>query len=139
VVGVTADTNIYISALNFGGLPDKLLDLARAGEIELSISDDIMDEIAHVLGNKFGWTEEAVELAKDRIGDFTKLVEPAQDIGVIKTDPADNRILECAAAAKSDFIITGDNHLLSLGKYGSIRIVKVSDFLDIEPQPRRKR
>jgi predicted nucleic acid-binding protein len=92
VVGVTADTNIYISALNFGGLPDKLLDLARAGEIRLSISADIMDEIAHVLRNKFRWTEEAVELAKDRIGDFARLVEPSQDIGVLKTDPTDNRI-----------------------------------------------
>jgi uncharacterized protein len=103
------------------------------------MSDNIMDDVAHVLRNKFRWTGEAVELAKDRIGDFTKLVEPSQDIGVIKTDPADNRILECAAAANSDFIITGDNHLLSLGKYGSIRIMKVSDFLDIEPQPVGKR
>lgn len=139
MVGVTADTNIYISALNFGGLPDKLLDLARAGEIKLFISDDIMNEIALVLRDKFRWREEAVALAKDRIRDFTKLVEPAQDIGVIKTDPTDNRILECAAATKSDFIITGDNHLLTLGQYGSIRIMKVSDFLDIEPQPGRRR
>jgi hypothetical protein len=35
VIGVTADTNIYISALNFDGAPDKVLDLARAGDINL--------------------------------------------------------------------------------------------------------
>lgn len=28
---VTADTNIYISALNFGGQPLRFLDLARTG------------------------------------------------------------------------------------------------------------
>ena len=30
---VTADSNIYISAMNFGGAPDKLLDMARNGDI----------------------------------------------------------------------------------------------------------
>ena len=34
----TADTNIYISALHFGGLPLRFLDLARAGAIRLDIS-----------------------------------------------------------------------------------------------------
>jgi uncharacterized protein len=56
VVRVTADTNIYISALNFGGPPDKLIELARAGEIHLSISDDIMNEVTRVLRDKFRWT-----------------------------------------------------------------------------------
>jgi predicted nucleic acid-binding protein len=45
VVGVTADSNIYLSALNFGGPPDKLLDMARTGDIELHISDDILGEV----------------------------------------------------------------------------------------------
>jgi hypothetical protein len=71
VVGVTADSNIYISALNFGGPSDKLLDMARAGEIELHISDDILGEVLRVLREKFRWTDEALMLTKDRIGDFT--------------------------------------------------------------------
>jgi predicted nucleic acid-binding protein len=48
-VSVTADSNIYISALNFRGNPDKLLDLARAGQIELHITDDILGEVLRVL------------------------------------------------------------------------------------------
>jgi hypothetical protein len=43
VLRVTADSNIYISALHFGGPPDDFLNLARAGKIHLSISDEIMD------------------------------------------------------------------------------------------------
>ena len=36
-----ADTNVYISALNFGGKPLQVIELARAGEIELAISNAI--------------------------------------------------------------------------------------------------
>ena len=50
----TADSNIYISALHFGGPPDRLLDLARTGVIELTISDDILAEVTRVLRDKFG-------------------------------------------------------------------------------------
>ena len=84
---VTADTNIYISALNFGGLPDKLLDLARTGEIQLAVSDDILDETARVLREKFRWPDDAISLARERIGDFTDLVVPGQRVDVVHRGP----------------------------------------------------
>jgi putative PIN family toxin of toxin-antitoxin system len=129
VVGVTADTNIYISALNFGGPPDKLLDMARAGDIELHISDDILGEVMRVLRDKFRWTDEALALAKDRIGDFTKTIQPGQAVQIVTADPTDNRIVECALAGKSDYIVSGDKHLLNLGRVGEIKIVKPAEFL----------
>ncbi len=52
-------------------------------------------------------------------------------LDVIKEDPDDNRILECAAAANSDYIVTEDNDLLRLGGYKGIAIVSVADFLNI--------
>ena len=48
---------------------------------------------------------------------------------MVKADPTDNRILECAAAARSDYIISGDNHLLDLSQFGRAKIMKVADFL----------
>ena len=37
-------------------------------------------------------------------------------LDVIREDPADNRILECAVAAGSDYIVTGDKVLAAAGK-----------------------
>ncbi|MGA7929706.1 MAG: putative toxin-antitoxin system toxin component, PIN family [Candidatus Sulfotelmatobacter sp.] len=108
---VTADSNIYISAMNFGGAPDKLLDMARNGDIVLAISDPIVEEVTHVLRDKFGWTDEAIKLAQARIADFTEKVHPRRAIDVVKEDPSDNRILDCAEAGGSEFIVTGDAHL----------------------------
>ena len=48
---------------------------------------------------------------------------------MIKEDPPDNRILECAFEAGSEYIVTWDKDLLRLGSYGSIRIIRPADFL----------
>ena len=52
-------------------------------------------------------------------------------LGVIKEDPADDRILECAVASQSDYLVGGDKRLLNLGKVGPIPIIKVADFLEL--------
>jgi predicted nucleic acid-binding protein len=53
-----------------------------------------------------------------------------ETLDVIKADPSDNRILECAVAAKSEFIVSGDGrHLLPLRSYKGISILKVSEFV----------
>jgi predicted nucleic acid-binding protein len=53
VLKVTADSNIYTSALQFGGQPQRLIELARAGAIELAISPPIVAEVQRVLRDKF--------------------------------------------------------------------------------------
>jgi uncharacterized protein len=54
------------------------------------------------------------------------------EVDVLKEDPADNRVLECAVSAGADYIVTGDQDLLRLGRYDAIRILTVADFLEIE-------
>jgi uncharacterized protein len=80
VIRVTADSNIYISALHFGGPPDKFLDLARTGVIHLTISDDIQAEVTRVLRDKFGWSQEALSMAQARIADFTVRVSRRRNL-----------------------------------------------------------
>ena len=50
---VTADSNILISALRYGGKPLTLLELALDGRFELFISDEILEETLGVLRDKF--------------------------------------------------------------------------------------
>ena len=72
---VTADSNIYISALNFGGKPQRVLELARTGRIELAISNAILTEISRILHHKFYWESEDVGDAVERILRFAEYVE----------------------------------------------------------------
>jgi putative PIN family toxin of toxin-antitoxin system len=129
VLRVTADTNILISGLNFRGKPFEVLELARTGKINLTVSEAILREMEDVLGRKFGWSDEEIADARKRIDEIARTVTPGVRIDVIKEDPPDNRILECASAAGADFIVSGDKDLLRLGRYDSIRILNPSDLL----------
>jgi predicted nucleic acid-binding protein len=51
-------------------------------------------------------------------------------LNVVPQDVDDNRVLECAVAAQSDTIRTGDTDLLVLGTFRGITIVKPSDFIE---------
>jgi predicted nucleic acid-binding protein len=55
-------------------------------------------------------------------------VTPTQAVDVVKEDPSDNRILECAAEAKSDYLVTSDKDLLRLRQFEGIPIIRVADF-----------
>ena len=130
MLSVVADTNVYVSALEFGGTPERFLRLAEAGGFRLAISDAIMTEMAKVLrSDKFRWPEEEIGKAQRQIARFTEHVQPTETLHVITADPPDNRILECAAAAQADYIVSGDKHLLRVKQYGHAPIVKVAVFM----------
>ena len=130
---VTGDSNIIISALSRGGKPQELLDLARHGGIELAVSDAILDEVGRILSDKFEWSAERVNNMRAEIATFTKHAAPTETLDVVKDDASDNRIVECAVAAGSDVIVSGDKHLLALGSFRGIEVMTVSDFLQRGP------
>ena len=59
------------------------------------------------------------------------LVEVVQDLPiepVVKRDPDDDKILACAIAAQAHWIVSGDDHLLSLKSYREISILTPRQF-----------
>ena len=131
MIGVTADTNVYVSAFVFAGIPRRFLLAAEAGRFRLATSEVMLDELRGVLGGKFGWSKTAIEEAIGHLAGCTSIVLPTQELDVVPGDPDDNRVIECAVAAGSRFIVTGDGDLLRLGSYGGIQILNVADFLTL--------
>lgn len=132
MIGITADSNIWVSAFNFGGIPRRLIDMADVGLIRIDISDDIIDEVLRVLRLKFEWPEESLAEAKAQMNEIGHKVTPGPKVDAVAEDPTDNRILECAVAGDSDYLVTGDNHLLKLRQFAGTKIVKAVDFLDVQ-------
>ena len=68
-------------------------------------------------------------MPENRFANMANRVVPRQRLDIIKEDPDDNRILECAVEAKSDFIVSSDKDLLRLGNYGNVRMVTAKEFM----------
>ncbi|MGD9162030.1 MAG: putative toxin-antitoxin system toxin component, PIN family [Desulfobacteraceae bacterium] len=128
---VVLDTNILISAIVFGGKPREILRKIISGKIRLAISQDILDEVVAVLsGNKFKYPSKVAHEIRNAIEELGELFVSGKRINIVKKDPDDNRILECALAADAEFIISGDKHLLELMKYKNTQIISPAAFLD---------
>ncbi|MDG6221382.1 MAG: hypothetical protein QCI38_08065 [Candidatus Thermoplasmatota archaeon] len=69
-----------------------------------------------------------LEYAQDLLF-MSEIVFPTGTTAIVKDDPDDNIIIETAALAKAEAIITGDQHLLRIKSYKGIKIVKASTLL----------
>ena len=125
---VTLDSNIFVSALVFGGEPWRVLKSAEDGLIRLDVSETIFEEFGRVLREKSEWSTEDVAKVQEKIRLFANLVTPTVAVRVVPYDAEDDPVVGCAAAARSDYLVTGDKHLLRLSTYGKTKIVKASEF-----------
>ena len=134
---VVLDTNVIISALNFPGNERSVLELALRGRFEFYLSRFILEEAGGVLVRKFGWDEERRAQAIRVTENAAIVIEPLRLPEVIEGGHADNRVLECAVAARADYLVTGDRrHLLPIGEHQGTRIVNAPRFLSALEQVR---
>ena len=122
---VTFDTNVLLSATLWdGSVAQKLLyDLIRQN-VKIYSSLQILNEYQKVLKRDFDFSDKDVAEIIEKVLAFVTLVKPSMKISVVKDDPDDNAIIECALESKSKYIITYDPHLLKLKEHKSIQIIK---------------
>ena len=116
-------------ALIWGGNPLQILEAALRGEIDLAISPASLNETLRVFGEKFDMLPDDRTTAEAYMRRCARVVEPTEALDVVPADPTDNRILECAVAAGSDVIVSGDLHFLKLKEFRGIKIQRPADFL----------
>lgn len=131
---VVFDTNTLISGLLWDGNEARIFEKAEKKEIQLFISQKLIDELEGVLKRKkflkrLEGKECTVNEAVVKIVLIATLIEPTHKINAIEEDPDDNRVLECAVSAKADVIVSGDSHLLNLKNYSGIDIMSAGAFI----------
>lgn len=111
-----------------GSKSDLAFRLAVRGAFELAMSAEILAEFREKLSSKFGFSEGEIGRVERVILDKATSVEPEVELRVLEDEP-DNRILECAMAAGTAAIVTGDRHLLDLKSYEGVGMMTIADLL----------
>ncbi len=128
---VVLDTNIFVSSIFWGkGNPHMVVELALGRKIQVFVSIDILKELEKVLLRDFEEPPEMVARQLSLVLDYSVVIMPNVKIDVVKDDPDDNKILECAVACNADYVVTGDKHLLVFSAYEQIKIVSAKEFMD---------
>ncbi len=131
---ITVDTNVFISATFWYGDSHRIIELGEKKKIDLILSKEIIEEYAGVLKydeirDKIKNKNLEMKYTIQKIVSISTLVKPKVKLAIVKEDPDDNKILECAKEGKVDFIVTKDRHLLKLGEFEGIKIVTPEDLL----------
>ncbi len=132
-VKVVFDTNVWLSIFMKKILSDEFSQVKQ--ELTIYVSKDIILEISKALLypkiaeilKKVGVNEREILRV---IEANSIIVKPKLKLQVIDEDAEDNKILECALACKADIIVSGDKHLLKLGKYRKTTILTPREFFD---------
>ena len=127
---VVYDTNILISGMIWGGTPYDCIALAQENKVEGVTCSEILDEFSEKLTNKFNASPSRTAEIVVELLNFHQVVNIENQLKNVTPDPDDDKIIECAVVGGATHIVTGDKkHLLPLGSYQGILIVKAADML----------
>jgi len=126
---VVYDTNILISGLLWRGKPYQCLLLARSGIVQAVYCPPMLAELTDKLRHIFGFSENRIQAVLYDLRRVSTRVDVAGDLRAVVADPGDDKFIECAVVAGASVIVSGDHHLLDLGKYGDLQILTAAEFL----------
>ena len=127
------DTNILVSALIKAGKPRDLFN-KLVKDKQIVLSRDILKEFLEVIENpkiaKYT-SEKDLAIFLKTLKSAARIVQVKSKFKAVKEDPDDDTIIRSAYDSKSNYIISGDKHLLSIAEYRRIRIVNVDEMLGL--------
>jgi len=129
VIKIVLDTNIFLSAILYGGMAKTIFKLILENKLELYVSPDLEDEVLRKL-KEYGAAEETIEYAALFLNHKSISISPHIKVTLCR-DPNDNFLLELSQTAEADYLITRDKDLLELPshKWKKTEIVKPETFL----------
>jgi uncharacterized protein len=127
---VIIDTNILLVSISSRSKYHWIYDLVLDGKINVAFTQDILIEYEEQISKH--WNP---SVATDVIRSLTELstskfVSIYYFLGLIISDPDDNKFVDCAFASNADFIISNDNHfgVLKDIPFPSIPVLKIDEF-----------
>ena len=137
MVRVVFDTNVFVSAfIQPKSPPGRLLAMLIQGDkFELVLSTAILDEVGRALRypkvrRRIKLDDDDLDLRVAMLGILSTIVSvSSRTVTGVSRDPDDDAILAAAVEGCADYIVTGDQDLLTIGDYQGIRIVTPRAFL----------
>ena len=137
---IVFDTNVYIAAaINPSGPSDAWLRIAgrHNRSYDLYTSKPILEELTNKLITKFRVQPTIAKNFVDNIRQIATVVKPKISLRIVKDDPDDNMLFECAVTAKAQLIVSADKAVLKLNPVDGIGVCHPRDLKNIFAQDLR--
>jgi putative PIN family toxin of toxin-antitoxin system len=136
---LVADTNTLISSIFWDGAPRRVLDLVVQGRLTLFTSVPLLWEFEQVL-HRPAFADRLARQGRTPADVIQPLlsvcvvVHPAQVGRVVHADADDDKLFACAVSAQAHAIVSGDRHVLAIGRYRDIEVLTAGQLLQRDAQ-----
>jgi hypothetical protein len=124
------DTNVLIAAFATQGICHALFELC-IDQYRIVLNDFIVEEVADKLGKKLKLPQSVIRSITRYLGENTEMVCHGRLGKRVRRDPKDDWVLALAQSSGADYIITEDEDLLMLERFGPTAIVSPRRFWEI--------
>lgn len=128
---IVLDTNVFVSAVFFGGVPGQILEAWRDGRLQLVLSAGILDEyqrVGQALSAQYAGVDLEPILALLTVE--AEIIEAPALLVPVSADPEDDKFFACASAAGVAVIVSGDKDLVDHDGWRGIRVRRPRQFAD---------
>lgn len=132
MIRVVLDTNILFSAvLKPVGVPATVFDLVIANKLLMCVSEAVLAEYREVLLRPvLAPHRQRAEQILELISDIALKVNPTKSVRACK-DSDDDCFLECADAARAEYVVTGNIKHFPHSPWWNTQIVTARELLNI--------
>jgi putative PIN family toxin of toxin-antitoxin system len=131
------DTNVLVSGLiSPSGPPSQVVDLWLGGGYILVTSLYLVEELTHVLAYpriraRLRLKDDEIEVLLAALLSEAEIVPGRLSLPGVTRDPKDDPVVACAVESAAEYIVSGDDDLLTLHPYQGISIVTPRRFVQI--------
>jgi putative PIN family toxin of toxin-antitoxin system len=130
---VVLDTSVLVSfLLTQGGVISAIMQQWETGGLEVVVSPQIIAELRRVAKDERLATHlrpGALEVLLGALTESAEVVAGELELPGVTEDPDDDMVVACAVEGNAAYIITRDQHLLRMGAYRDIVVVRPEEFV----------
>lgn len=133
---VVVDTNVIVSSvINKSGYSAIIRKSWKEGKLTLATSASILAEVERVLAyphvrKRHQWSSQHIRRFAKGLQRKAVTVSGSAQVQPVKNDPTDNKFFACAKEARAEYIVSGDEHVLSVHSYQGVKIVTPKVFVE---------
>jgi len=106
----------------------QLVEATLAARWRIYTTPEALYEIERVLPDRLGSSRRFAVLTRKRVQRRATVVPAPHGRHQVPHDPTDRAVLGGALACGADYLVTNDDHLLSLHPYESLQIVSMTEY-----------
>jgi len=130
---VVLDTNVLVSfLLTRGRVISVIMEQWETGGLEVVVSPQIIAELRRVAEDErlaSRLRHGALEVLLETLAENAEVVTGELELPGVTEDPGDDLVVACAVEGNAAYIITRDQHLLKMGAYRDIVMLRPEEFV----------